>query len=487
VRLGQAVWADQGREVPPARAEYLLVPLALFALAPLPWRYAPSLFLEVPFLIFAAHALASWIDLRRNGATPWGALRAGIWLALCVFTKFNYGLLVVGALVLDGLLGRFVPAPNADRCPAPGPRQLLFGTGLGLLCLWWFVFPWPGDLGLADRHRGAVADFLAGNLGGGGLPWTWRALDFLSGASAHPVLVLFAGAGVVLSLRRLARPAVRTLWVVLLCLAVPTALHPFHLDRFLIPILLPFLVLAAVGWISGVGSGEAVVRSTWRHWRRPLAMGIVLLGTALWIPRHRVARTLGLLRDSNPNAHRLIHYLDRRQALFGEVPSAGLPRSSLEEILDLIRAQVGPEQSVAWIGMSSELSPGALHLGLLERDGSRARFLRDAHRKMDIVPNPGAADPLAPPRFADSAQRDAFLKETFGRFDWILTCTPVDLKDRAPRRSIAEEFHQPLGQALGYQAVILGTVRIPGADPDRRRAAEEALPVTLRAWSLSAE
>jgi hypothetical protein len=153
-------------------------------------------------------------------------------------------------------------------------------------------------------------------------------------------------------------------------------------------------------------------------------------------------------------------------------------------MLDLIGAKVGPEQGVAWIGMSSELSPASLHLGLLERGGSRMRFLRDAHRKMDIVPNFGAADPLAPPQFTDLTERDAYLEETFARFDWILTCSPVDLKGRAARKPIAENFHRPLGERLGYQGSRLGSVRVPSGNPDPDLAAKEAVLVTLWAWAL---
>ena len=481
LRLGQEVWADQEGEAPPRRAEHLLVPLALFALAPLPWRYAASLFLEVPFLVLATHALASWIHLRRTPGTPWEAIRAGTWMALCVFTKFNYGLLLLGALGLDVIVGRILPARSVPTVTASGTKhkQWLYWLPLSLLSLWWFVFPWPGALGLAAQHRNALVGFLGGNLNGGGLPWTWRALDFLTGASAHPIVVLFAGAGVLASLRQLSRPSVRTLWLVFLCLGVPIALHPFHLDRLLIPTLLPFLVLAAVGWI---GMGPAV--SGARSWTRPLILGALLAAGLTLSSRHTAARALGLLKDSNPNAARLVDYLDRRQALFGEVPSAGLPRSALEEMLDLIGARVGPEQRVAWIGMSSELSPAALHLGLLERGGSRVRFLRDAHRKMDIVPNLGAADPLAPPQFDEPSDRDAFLDETFGGFDWVLTCSPVDLKDRPARRSIADNFHRPLGERLGYQASRLGSVRVPSGNPDPNLAAKEALIVTLWGWAL---
>jgi hypothetical protein len=272
---------------------------------------------------------------------------------------------------------------------------------------------------------------------------------------------------------------VRTLWLVLLFLGVPISLHPFHLDRLLIPTLLPFLVLAAVGWI---GMGPTVPRV--RAWTQPLGLMLLLAAGLALSSRHTAARALGLLKDTNPNASRLVDYLDRRQALFGEVPTAGLPRPSLEQILDLIQAKVSPGERVAWIGMSSELSPGALHLGLLERGGSRMRFLRDAHRKMDIVPNFGAADPLAPPQFADPADRDAFLEETFGGFDWVLTCSPVDLKDRPARRSIADNFHKPLGERLGYQSSLLGQVRIPSGDPDPERAAKEGVTVTLLAWAL---
>ena len=481
LRLGHELWADQEGEAPPRRAEHLLVPLALFALAPLPWRYASSLFLEVPFLVLAAHTLASWIHLRRTPGTPMAALRAGVLLALCVFTKFNYGLLLLGGLCVDAMVARLLPSRSAPRVTdsGAGNKQWLFWLPLTLLSLWWFALPWPGGSGMAAQHRGALAGFLRGNLDGGGLPWTWRALDFLTGASAHPILVVFAGAGVLGSLRQLSRPSVRTLWLVLLCLGVPISLHPFHLDRLLIPILLPFLLLAAIGWI---GSGAAVV--TGRPWGRPLVLVVLLAIGIAGSARHTAARALGLLKDTNPNASRLVDYLDRRQALFGEVPSAGLPRSSLEELLDLIAAKVGSEARVAWIGMSSELSPGALHLGLLERGGSRTRFLNDAHRKMDIVPNLGAADPLAPPEFAGPDERDAFLQETFGGFDWVLTASPVDLKGRPTREPIAEDFHKPLSERLEYQASRLGSVRVPSGNPDPALAAKEAVVVTLLAWSL---
>ena len=481
LRLGQEVWADQEGETPPRHAEHLLVPLALFALAPLLWRYAATLFLEVPFLVMATHTLASWIHLRRTPGTPWSAIRAGIWMALCVFTKFNYGLLLLGALGLDIVVGRIVSERSASTPTTTGTknRPWLFWLPLFLLSLWWFVLPWPGALGLAGQHRDALVGFLGGNLNGGGLPWTWRALDFLTGASVHPIVVLFAGAGVLASLRQLSRPSVRTLWLVLLCLGIPISLHPFHLDRLLIPTLLPFLILASVGWI---GLGPVVSGS--RPWKQPLILGAVLAAGLTLSSRHTAARALGLLKDSNPNSARLIDYLDRRQALFGEVPTAGLPRSSLEEMLDLIGAKVGPEQGVAWIGMSSELSPASLHLGLLERGGSRMRFLRDAHRKMDIVPNFGAADPLAPPQFTDLTERDAYLEETFARFDWVLTCSPVDLKGRAARKPIAENFHRPLGERLGYQGSRLGSVRVPSGNPDPDLAAKEAVLVTLWAWAL---
>ncbi len=483
LRLGHELWADQEGEAPPRRAEHLLVPLALFALAPLPWRYASSLFLEVPFLVFAAHTLASWMHLRRTPGTPAAAVRAGVWMALCVFTKFNYGLLLVGALGLDAIVGWLLAARGAPdgSIPAATNMRWPFWIPLTLLSLWWFAFPWPGASGLAAQHRSTLVGFLGGNLVGEGLPWNIRAVYFLSGAGAHPVLVLFLGVGVLGSLRKVSRACVRTLWLVLLCMALPLALHPFHLDRFLIPTLLPFLALAAVGWLEGWPSGPRFL-----PWKRPLIMGLgVLLAVGLAsTSRHTAARVLGLMKDPDKDYALLIDVVDHRWALFGEVPSAGLSRSSLEEILDLIHAKVGPDQSVAWIGMSSELSPGALHLGLLERGGSRTRFLNDAHRKMDIVPNFGAADPLAPPEFADSDERDAFLEETFGGFDWVLTCSPVDLKARPGRESIAEDFHKPLGERLGYQASRLGSVRVPSGNPDPDLAAKEALVVTLRAWSL---
>ncbi|GEM_PF-746367 len=478
-RLGRALSSGSER-----RPEHVLMPVALVALAPLPWRYAPSLFLEVPFLVLAAHTLASWIQWQRKPSTAWATLRIGTWLALCVFTKFNYGLLLVGGLLLDGLLSRVHPKSDSNdrETAAQGRLRCLAALPLGLIGLWWLALPLPGGLEMAARHRAALADFLGGNLGGGGLPWTWRALDFLTGASVHPAVVLFAIAGLCLSLRQVGRPAVRTLWIVFLSLAVPTALHPFHLDRLLIPSLLPFLVLASVGWIAACPP-----RAGGRMWAVASGLALLLILTSFWIPRHATARALGLLKLSSPSAPRLIDYLDRRQSLFGEVPTAGLPRTSLEQILDLIHTKVGTEQSVAWIGMSSELSPAALHLGLLARDGNPQRFLEDSRRKMDIVPNKGAADPLAPPLFATDEERDAFLDQTFKRFDWVLTTSPVDLKDRSARRPIAAQFHQPLGARLGYQPTELGTVTIPAVGADPNLPTKPGLEVRFTAWCVPRE
>ncbi len=459
-RLGRAIANDLARVGTAPRSEFWCVPLAFFCMAPLVWRFASTLFLEVPFLVLALHTLASWIQLGAAGRSPEGAgffsyLRTGVLIACCFFTKFNYGLLLMGGLGIDRILAGLI---GGRRNPySKGAGVLVANLGLllplGLCAAWWFYFPWPGGAPLAEGHRTAFMGFLSGNQGGAQLPGVYRILDGLMGISAHPSLVILVVLGSVLSLGWLRCASVRTLWIVLLAMGIPMALHSFHLDRFLIPLLMPLLFLGSIGIIGwALGAGEQAGRL------RVPGLAIVFGILVLVVPRHVIAEPLGLVDPSGKNKAPLFDYIDRRQSLFGEVPTGGIEGRVADELLDRIHATVGPTQSVAWIGMSSELSPAALHLGLLERGGSPERFLRYADRKMDIVPNPGAIDPLAIPDFASQSDRDEFIRRTFGEFDWVLTGEPVDIKARQARERIRPEFHMALPQRLGYRSTPVAEV-----------------------------
>jgi hypothetical protein len=235
---------------------------------------------------------------------------------------------------------------------------------------------------------------------------------------------------------------------------VPLA-HPFHLDRFVLPGALGLWALAGLGLARRWGTARA---------RSQLGAGAALAALGLssvLVPNHLLARIVGLDAPTPEAAAWQRHVLDEEWGLGGSVPTAGLPRAVADELFDRLAEVVGPGERVAWIGMSSECSPAALHLGLLERGGSRERFLRDAHRRMDLVPVPGADDPLAPPSFADPEERDRFLRELLDPFDVVLLSSPPDLRDRPGRRFLTAEFHAPLVERLGYAPQAVGTVTVP--------------------------
>ena len=133
------------------------------------------------------------------------------------------------------------------------------------------------------------------------------------------------------------------------------------------------------------------------------------------------------------------------------VPTAGLHESEAAALLDLIAAEVGPEERFAWLGLSSELSPAVLALGLYQRGASAARVLRPSETDVDIVPAPGAPEP--------DWDTEAF-REWAGGFDVVFFTDPPDLKDRAHRRAARERWQRPLVQNLGYTARRLGVVEI---------------------------
>ena len=102
-------------------------------------------------------------------------------------------------------------------------------------------------------------------------------------------------------------------------------------------------------------------------------------------------------------------------------------------------------ERVGWLGVSSELSPAALHLGLLERGGEIERFLRDAHREVDVTfegVDPGWTD-------------EAFAAWA-AEFDVFFMTDPPDLGGRPAREFMRAYQERLLG--LGWKASgVLGT------------------------------
>ncbi|MEM7516449.1 MAG: hypothetical protein AAF368_05960, partial [Planctomycetota bacterium] len=116
--------------------------LAFGLLSPLGLAFAGTLFLVVPALFFAVFTLRAKLRSCDPEAKDPGRrdLAFGLWLTALFFTKWNYGLLFLGAFVLDAVLGRF----HAERRPLA--RVLRSFAPLTLALLWWFVLPLPGGL-----------------------------------------------------------------------------------------------------------------------------------------------------------------------------------------------------------------------------------------------------------------------------------------------------------------------------------------------------
>jgi hypothetical protein len=410
---------ELGARVEPKLKGARFLPWVLFALgalSPLALAYAGTLFLEVPFACMAVWALRAWI--RRDG-TATRELAAGEWITLALFTKWNYGLLLCGGLAVAWYLEGFEARRDLPKYVG---RTIALAIVPFLACLWWFV------LARGAEHREVLAAFLQGNREGTAIPQSWRWLH--AGLSLHRgpfvlgcVLVLAAFA-----LTRLRSAPVRVLFLVALALVVPSWTHPFHLDRFLIPQALPVWALAAVGFA--------------RLELLPIRLAFVLVFVAGFggLSREDFAARLGLLsaESGTREYQRGIYASWRNLSGSRPLPTSGLERPAHDALLDAIAKEVGPKERVGWLGISNELSPAALQLGLLARGGSEERFLVECTRTLDISYEG-----------KDPETKDEPLKNWSTGFDVVLFTTPPDPKDRPSRRFERQYALRLL--ALGWQ------------------------------------
>ena len=116
-----------------------------------------------------------------------------------------------------------------------------------LALLWWFVLPLPEGAERAAAHRGAFIAFLQGNQGLNPVPWSWRATFWAIALTHTPRVLGVLLLGALVSLRYLRTAPVQLLWLVFLASAIPISLHPFQLERFLLPVAVPLWGLAALG------------------------------------------------------------------------------------------------------------------------------------------------------------------------------------------------------------------------------------------------
>jgi hypothetical protein len=130
------------------------------------------------------------------------------------------------------------------------------------------------------------------------------------------------------------------------------------------------------------------------------------------------------------------------------LPTAGLARAEAAALMSLVAPAARPEERVGWLGLSSELSPAAIHLGLLARGGAPGRLLSDSPRPMDVSFE-GVDPGWDAARFAEYASR----------FDVIFTTDPPDLRARAAREFVRGYPARLVGE-LGWESRELGQVEL---------------------------
>jgi len=410
---------ELGARVEPKLKGARFLPWVLFALgvlSPLALAYAGTLFLEVPFACMAVWALRAWI--RRDG-TATRELAAGEWITLALFTKWNYGLLLCGGLAVAWYLEGFEARRDLPKYVG---RTIALAIVPFLACLWWFV------LARGAEHREVLVAFLQGNREGQAVPqgirWLHAGLSLTRGPFVLGCVLVLAG----IALTRLRSAPVRALLLVALALVVPSWTHPFHLDRFLIPQVLPVWALAAVGFAR---LELLAVR---------LAFVLVLVAGCAGLSREDFAARLGYLSADPATREYQRGIFASWRDLSGSraLPTSGVERSAYDALLAAAAKELGPKERVGWLGMSNGCSPAALHLGLLLRGGSEERFLAECTRKLDVTYE--GVDP----QWTDE-QLAAWAKG----FDVVLFTTPPDLKDLADRRFERQYALRLL--ALGWQ------------------------------------
>lgn len=417
------------------------------ALSPLAVHFSGTLFLEVPFLVASLVALLAWLA-RGPEAGRVREVLAGAAITVAFFTKFNYGVLFIGGLGAAFLI------EVAVELRAGRGRQLLARTGWlflvpALVSLWWFVWPWPAGEAMAASHRKGLHDFLFSNrdesmntLAG------YKTMHWGAALVRSPRWLLLFAVALLVSLPSLRDRRVHVPWIVFLSGAVPVALHPFHLDRFLLPAAGPLWALV------GFGLSRSIPRSPRVRW----ALAVVLL-PILWIAPNRdtwwLAERVGLANEEVRAAQLegLGHWRNLNPAR--KLATNGMSRAESDALLGAIAAQVEDAARIGWVGMSHSFSPSAMHLGLMERNGSASPdFLAGRLDKSFVTI--GEVDP---------GWDDARLIAWALGFDVILMTRPVDLY-AAPEREFLAAYQERLYGSGRFEVIEFGV--LPFAKPNKQ-------------------
>jgi len=464
----------------------LMAPLLALA-SPLLINYSGTWFLEAPFAAVATFTLLAWVRRARLLASAEPSPRAwlrdlatGGLIALAFFTKFNYGLLLGFGLAIDLALD-FV---MALRGRGAAMRPFLIAT-LRLAILpalsfaWWFLLPLPLGADIAAAHREALAAFLAGNQELVRTPDSLRLLHWTTSFVATPRLFVVVLVGLVMSLvfslRQLrcgcssARNQLR-LWIVFVAMALPILTHNFHLDRFLVAFVPLVMPLAAVGWAAlfAAGLGRFFGFESRATTLGPLALAPLLLLASLvgrsWDGQLMFAKTVGFSDKPAVDAyqHRV---LAEFQALGPGRPlaTAGLERHASDALLKLVNTELEARAKVldhparfGWLGISSELSPAALHIGIHDLAGEPKRLRQDAA----TVRGDGNPAMIVTFEGVDPGWNDEQLRVWAAGFDVVFTTTPPDLRGRGSRNFI-QSYQQRLIDSGAVARRELGSVQVP--------------------------
>jgi hypothetical protein len=448
-RTGRVLWAlawlglwfvfEELRRLGLAHASRAATFALVLALAsPLAMAYSGTLFLEGAFVCASVWALRAWLA-RKGSFAPRAELardmRAGAWLALAFFTKFNYGLLLALGCGLDFAWdaaasvragrGREVARARARRSGGPARgvpvvvRAALAGRPRARRLAPRGVRRLPGRQPRGRRrglepardrldHRVGTEPFDDVRRRGG---FRARTVGAAARAGAH------------------ARARARGVRGADRAAPLPPRSLPVARAR---AGLVPRRRRALAQLRShGAVPGDPVPVGAGRHARQ----------RALAARARPVERRVGRLHP-HPGGEKQNPLPTR------SLPTAGLLRSEADALYDLAARAAGPDARVGWIGTSSELAPAALHLGLLERGGSRERFLRDAHRPLDVTFEG-----------VDPQWSAAQLRDWAGGFDVVFATDPPDPGDR-PERRFEARYREMLVRELGWTETELGSVAI---------------------------
>lgn len=298
-----------------------LIGVLLFLSSPLHIQYAGTAMLEIAGTVATLLAMAAYLKHLKESSER-TALATGIALAVLFFTKYNYGLMALGAVALCQLsMGRWQPWRR---------ENLWLWVPVVALAGVWFRLEgkWDGFVGFATNRDSGLPMLSAANL-------LFYPRAFVLEYSSSVILgtvTLAAGLTTVIWCKRMEVRAV------LLFLAVGWTLltvHHLKADRFAVTVMPCIFLLAA---FSVVQAYQRLKRPLMRH-------GLATFGAALFGPSV-LLYTIGLPRLVSADPPR-----------WNTVP---WPHKDLSRAIDLALSEIDPSVPTTFSGITNEWSPDTI-------------------------------------------------------------------------------------------------------------------------------